>query len=476
LLDLEGRGEHAIVFTSTRFGDWHPVKAGFQKGSVELVVQGGSAFTAGSHAEIQQDNDPGIMYTSAEWDQSWAENAVGQMVTVKEGRGDTLVLQRPLYLDYRSDLNPVIRLTRPLQGAGVEDIYIERLDAGDGHTLAVKNVVNGRFRRIESYMSYRTHIYLERAYCCEVGNNYLHHAHDYGGGGHGYGVDLLRHCSDNLIIDNVFEHLRHSMMVHVGSCGNVFAYNYSATREPQRLCDISIHGHYPNFNLFESNVVHEIHVADYWGPAGPGNTFLRNKVLSEGVEVKDQSHLQNFIGNVLERGLLRVRSDVNGTLLHGNVIAGAAEWDPFIDTRELPISLFLEERPDFFASAGWPLFGPDCGGEAELPAERRYREGNPITTVRTGGRSRDSGLFLRLYPNPCNPAVTAEFVLPERSYTSVELFNIHGQRVRTLAERPFGAGKHELRFVLEPGLASGLYFILLRYKGIYTSSKFALLR
>ena len=97
------------------------------------------------------------------------------------------------------------------------------------------------------------------------------------------------------------------MMVHIGANGNVFGYNYSI--EPYQNeggnwtpCDISIHGHYPYANLFEGNIVQEITVADYWGPAGPGNTFLRNRVEKEGITLEDSSNYQNFIGNEIIKG------------------------------------------------------------------------------------------------------------------------------------------------------------------------------
>ncbi|GAJ16585.1 unnamed protein product, partial [marine sediment metagenome] len=83
--------------------------------------------------------------------------------------------------------------------------------------------------------------------------------------------------------------------------GNVFGYNYSFdvydpnTRSP---VDLALQGHYLNYNLFESNIIQEIGVANYGGPAGPGNTFFRNIIEIRHVTVSDHSHYQNIIGNV----------------------------------------------------------------------------------------------------------------------------------------------------------------------------------
>ena len=43
-------------------------------------------------------------------------------------------------------------------------------------------------QRIESAMTFRGHVNCSRVYGCEIKSNYVHHAHDYGDGGHGYGI------------------------------------------------------------------------------------------------------------------------------------------------------------------------------------------------------------------------------------------------------------------------------------------------
>ena len=94
------------------------------------------------------------------------------------------------------------------------------------------------------------------------------------------------------------------MLIDVGVVENVFGYNYS--RDPvsdeSPLSDISVHGYYPSYNLFEGNVVQEIGISDYWGPAGPGNVYFRNRVESEDIFVNDSSDFQIILGNELVRG------------------------------------------------------------------------------------------------------------------------------------------------------------------------------
>ena len=71
-------------------------------------------------------------------------------------------------------------------------------------------------------------------------------------------------------------------MAKQGANGNVFAYNYSLdpyrSEDPHDAgSDMLLHGHYPFANLFEGNIGESIIVDDTWGPAGPYNTFFRNR-------------------------------------------------------------------------------------------------------------------------------------------------------------------------------------------------------
>jgi hypothetical protein len=65
------------------------------------------------------------------------------------------------------------------------------------------------------------------------------------------------------------------------------------------------------------------------------------------------------------------------------------------------------------------------------------------------------------FPNPFNPSTVIRFRVPEAGHTSVEVFNVMGQRVAVLLESPMAPGVHSV--TLDAGsLASGMYMIRVR--------------
>ncbi len=48
------------------------------------------------------------------------------------------------------------------------------------------------------------------------------------------------------------------------------------------------------------------------------------------------------------------------------------------------------------------------------------------------------------YPNPFNPVTNIEYSLPERSHVTIEVYNVLGQRVRTLVDREESAGSYSI--------------------------------
>ncbi len=121
-------------------GVWIDAVSGYQKGSTEITVADASSFVVPTFAEIQQTNDPEIMYTDPYWDQSWAQDAVGEIVRVVGKNGNPLILEKPLNFTYDPDMNPRVRYSGFRRTRWGRGLHIVRLDASDNNTIFFKNV------------------------------------------------------------------------------------------------------------------------------------------------------------------------------------------------------------------------------------------------------------------------------------------------------------------------------------------------
>ena len=123
-------------------------------------------------------------------------------------------------------------------------------------------------------------------------------------------------------------------------------------------------------NLFEGNHVYEIGIGDYWGPAGIGNTYFRNKVIDEGIIYYDHSHYQNVIGNLTT--VIDYNDESSEFMLeHANVVDGVVIWNDTISDKILPGSYYLDSIPAFMDEYNWPVYGPDTKSVNRLPAQDR---------------------------------------------------------------------------------------------------------
>ncbi|MBN2191660.1 MAG: hypothetical protein JW751_02495 [Polyangiaceae bacterium] len=379
-------------------GEWQALTEGVARGATGVTVPDGSAFTVGAWAELQQANDAALMYTDPEWEVDWALDCRGQLLEVTAIDGDRVSFRRPIYLDYSLAYAPQIRPQRLVKHVGIERLYLERItNDSDVSTVQWKNAAYVWMREVESSWTRKAHLGIETVLGCQIENSTLHHAWDHGGGGHGYGASLGFHTTDCLVENNLFFSLRHAMIIQSGASGNVFGYNHSdevvqsegsVPNEGWLPPDISVHGHWSNNNLFESNTVEQVGIADYWGPTGPHVAYLRNRVVNdelrsdgrgenEAILLDDHSNYQYLLGNVIENGTLRDDGtpDMTTNVVHGHVEDGATTWDAYLFDHELPVSYYWGCRPGFLGDKAWPLVGPEVTPSVALPAGDRLAAG-----------------------------------------------------------------------------------------------------
>lgn len=351
-------------------GNWLPIISGANKGSRTLTLESTDGISSGDFIELVQNNDADLMYSQDRWNVSWAANAVGQINLVTDVRQNEVDIADDLNITFSSAHSPRLRQVPMTTWVGLENLTIDGRDAKVTNTAATIEFRYAAYfsvRNVKSLWTDRQHVLLMNAYRGQVIQSEFKYSHSHAGGGRGYGVMLARHTSKCLIENNIFSHLRHSLLLNTGANGNVIAYNTS--RNPKWIhmgipADISVHGHYPFSNLFEGNNVHKIHISDYWGPAGPANVYFRNCVREAGISYGDHSHRQAIIANELpwnNKQNLILHSDTSeilDTVVLANLTGNLKRFRSFDVKLDLPSSMYRAVSED-----SPPLFGPDGIGD-----------------------------------------------------------------------------------------------------------------
>jgi hypothetical protein len=140
------------------------------------------------------------------------------------------------------------------------------------------------------------------------------------------------------------------------------------------------------------------------------------------------------------------------------VLSNAIEQQPFEDRGGRTLDPAADEFPD--SLAGEPVLDPPAahravGGEEEVRMGLRVLQGSPVHS---------------------GPVVT--FDLPERSAVRVEVFDVLGRRLTTLADRDFARGTHVVpwdgRDATGARARRGLYFVRMSTTAGVTGTKFLL--
>ncbi|MCD4828129.1 MAG: T9SS type A sorting domain-containing protein [Candidatus Cloacimonetes bacterium] len=90
------------------------------------------------------------------------------------------------------------------------------------------------------------------------------------------------------------------------------------------------------------------------------------------------------------------------------------------------------------------------------------------------------GQSMRVWPNPFNPETTVRFSLAQGGETTLAVYNVRGQRVRSLVNEPLEAGTHSVvwdgKNTSGEPVASGVYFVRLTAGDYVITHKMALLK
>jgi len=128
-----------------------------------------------------------------------------------------------------------------------------------------------------------------------------------------------------------------------------------------------------------------------------------------------------------------------------------------------------------------PGAGPLCTGllGAEIISVDAADPAGQVVTVTARATLPDAPQLLGNYPNPFNPTTAIRFGLATSGEVEIEIYNILGHMIRSLAGR-FEAGEHELvwdgKDALGRPAASGVYLYRMKYDGFNQTRRMLLLK
>lgn len=363
-----------------------------QKGANVILVDDNSTFAIGDYIRIIQKDDDLVS-------SSWAIGSVGQIVKIINLSGNnSITIDSDLRMDFDISREPEIQKLNVVKDVGIECLKVTRLDETNPQqtsSIRFKYAAQSWVRGIESDICNFAHITIDASTNITVDGSYFHDAFDYGGGGRAYGVMIQQTGNECKIENNIFEHLRHSMIVQSGANGNVFAYNYSfdpfwtgTSQADNAAGDMVCHGNYTFANLFEGNIAQQAVIDASHGQNGPLNTFFRCREELFGiVNVNFSSRQQSFVGNEITNG----PNDNLGLYLffgsdhffYGNNVRGSIRPD---GTNSLSdVSYYASSQPDFFPLGyPYPSIGiPNTINSGSIPAKDRVDFNAPYTECPT---------------------------------------------------------------------------------------------
>ncbi len=413
--DLGGSG-HCINFIGSESPEQYPIASDLSRGSTAVSTTIPFPFVPGDLLRFYRDDADLVV-------SPWAIGTTGQLAHVEQAGDATFILSSPLRANYEAATSYIRRID-PCWFSGVECLKIVRQDqtVEQFSNIWLNKASHCWVKGVESEMTNFAHIEVYESTNCEITGNHLHHAFNYGSGGKAYGVNMTNTSGEVLVQDNIFEHLRHSMLVQIGANGNVFAYNYSVDpfwQQPplpaNAAGDLVMHGDHPYLNLFESNIVQNIVIDDSHGKNGPFNTLFRNRAGGYGLVMNNAPATDsvNIVGNEIN-GFMALQGI--GHFMHGNLSQGAITppgTDILPDT-----TYYLEEFPLFLSPiVSLPQIGPQAEAPGTIPAKMRYQNGGSLTICSEddiGNSVAENEHSVQVFPNPFTDRIVIEGIHAER--------------------------------------------------------------
>jgi len=440
------------------------LKYDLPENSVSSVLNFSPAWKEGDLVYLFQEDDDKI--TSA-----WARNNTGNIGIIDEINGSNLFLKDGTNQEFKVDKFARCAKMLPITNVGIENIRIEATDKTNSQTsnIVFQNAYNCWVSCVESYNCNFSHIVMDRSRNISITTSYFQDGFDYGGGGKAYGTTIQNASKHCLLEENVYKHLRHSILLQSGANNNIIGYNYS--EEPfwttlilpeNAAGDIVLHGNFPFDNLIEGNICQNIVIDDSHGINGGHNTFFRNRTESYGIFMNrgEPTDNQNFVGNLIVRNeevsiLPLYVLEGEGHFAFANSYIGTIQPDNNSNLADSTYYLFGSSELKNKLK-GFDLIGLPAGTNTEYnPAKYRFLVDGQKTTCAARTTSTTSFQYdnsINIFPNPSPSGLLSisNSALSERDFVIINSF---GKTIRT-GVLPNGTSDFDFS-----NLPKGLYFV-----------------
>lgn len=167
-------------------------------------------------------------------------------------------------------------------------------------------------------------------------------------------------------------------------------------------------------------------------------------------------------------------------------VIGAAEFSGvvalWLNEGGNPISWTRQTISNNFAGA-WSIYAEDVDGDNDPDVLSGASGANDVVWWENDGvvhveniSSHPVGYNLKQnYPNPFNPSTKIKYVIPEKCFVSLQIYNVLGNEIATLVNEEKQAGEYEQEFNATE-LPGGIYFYQIRSKNFSAVKKMIYLK
>ena len=192
----------------------------------------------------------------------------------------------------------------------------------------------------------------------------------------------------------------------------------------------------------------------------PSESFLARKSSNNHLNDYAQSTEQAFYFFSYIEGI------ENGDIIkafNGETLVGSRTWNSSYTDVPVMGKDFQAETTDYIEIGEVPQFklfkknGDILTIESNFPAFKS----NEIYIIEDASATSETPHSFKLakaFPNPFNPVTTISFEVPYKSNVKLEVYDITGSKIRTLADNVFRAGYHSLSWDAS-NVSSGIYFV-----------------